>query len=959
MQDILRIAHFEVRYQCRQPYFYGLLLLMAAQGLAVGAADYQQLADAMLLTNAPVLLYLGLADTGPLVVAAVALLTGQTLLRDRDYRVTYLYVLPINERAYFSGQLLGSLSIGMLLGVSYGLGLLMLPFWANGPVGEWPIGAFLDGLVRITLPNLLVIVCLSYALTALFRHIAGAYVALLVLTLGNTLLQLGYSSVVELDWAHLLDPFGAISIRQAVEVMTTLDKNTGWPDTPELLYLNRLLWLGLSGWLISRADARLSFPYMMEQGVKFKIRRIANRSAEINRTIHNDAIQPIPIPKRSFTPATRWKTAFHLAMADARWLVRQPAVAVGLLLLGLGIVAYALGFGDAPFGQRLLPYTARMTFVRLPMHLYISLFLVVFTGELIHRNRMSGAWQLTDVTPQPGWVRIAGHVGAMVLLSGAITATLLVTGVGLQVLNGQTPIAWWLYVSDLLTDGLLRYVQLIVLAALVSVVVPNRLVGHGLVVIILAGLIYFDEKSGGLAWWLYGTLPASHLYSDITGYGRFAPLRPVTAFLWTSVAVFLLLMATRLAQRGVLVGPKALLRRWSGELSGVYMVGLLAMASVVAGGCIWLANTYNTKLIASQSAEIITPCTTSTQQIQVSPTQRVNVVYQFVHPQNLLAVQAAVAKTLRQGADWLGPFPHETLHITETPFSPTHPPRKPAFIALPERDGWMTNTARPDDAGQLALTVSTQVLNQWLSNGMSLESQQKSGFLTDGLSGYLALRVVRETWGDDWLKRQLARQEGLYRRGRGQRSGREPVVLAALGGSYVATAKAPQSLTCIGEVWGHDALCRQIGRFYQSHKNAPETSPETYIADLQAALPNTYKYTTASLSERPQFSFAISTIWTEVDRIGVRVVAQKTLDDGLGHTRETLPSDYIPIVLIDDAGRILHRELVLPVIAERDLNGKIWLPRPANAATVVIDPLGAWPEANRTNNRKQLVRQAG
>ncbi|MBO0933127.1 ABC transporter permease [Fibrella aquatilis] len=955
MQELLRIARFEIWYQFRQPYFYGLLLLMAAQGLAVSVADYQRLADVTLLTNAPILLYLSLANTGPLLVAAVSLLTGQVLLRDRDYRVTYLYALPIAERAYFSGQLLGCLGISVLLGMAYAFGLLLVPFWVNGPTGEWPLGSLADGFIRLLLPNLVVMVCLSYALTAQFRHITGAYIALLALTLANTLLQLSYLSVVEYDWVHLLDPFGAISIRQAVEIMPTADKNTSWPDTPELLYINRLLWLGLSGWLIARADEQLSFQYMTAQGKPFQRMGLPRLSAAARWQRFDE----IPVLTRAFTSSARWKTAVHLAVADVRWLVRQTAVAVGLLLLTLGIVGYALGVGDAPYGQRLLPFTSRMTFIRLPMHLYISLFLVVFTGELIHRNRTSGAWQLVDATPLPAWVRLLGHVGAMLLLAGAITTTLLGTGLCLQLLSNQTPIDWLLYANDLGTDGLLRYGQLIALSALISTMTPNRLVGHGLTVLTLAGLTFLDEKSGGMAWWLYGTLPASRLYSDITGFGSFAQLRPVAALLWTAVATMLLLLTTRLAQRGLLVGPKTLFQRWYNALNKSYVAGLAVTVIISIGSGLWLAMASDAAMTNTQSNEAISPYNTTTEQIRVSNTQRVNVVYHYVHPQNLGAVQTAVTNALRQGARWLGPFPHQTLRITETPFSPKATRSTPASIALPEREGWMTNTTHTDDAGQLALVVARQVLSQWLSAGFGFVNSRQSGLLTDGLAGYLALRVVHETWGDNWLKGQLTRQEGLYRRGRGQNGGREPVVMQAAVGSYVAIDKAPLSLTCIGEVWGHETLCQQIGRFYQAHKTH-RTSAEEYVQNLQTTLPNDLKYAANYLLERPQFAFSIGWVWTDEDRIGVRVTAHETMDDGLGHTREKLPSDYVPVVLLDATGKVIHRELVLPVMPERDLPTKaVWLPHPANAATVVIDPLGAWPETNRMDNRKQLVHRPG
>jgi hypothetical protein len=436
-----------------------------------------------------------------------------------------------------------------------------------------------------------------------------------------------------------------------------------------------------------------------------------------------------------------------------------------------------------------------------------------------------------------------------------------------------------------------------------------------------------------------------------------APLRPIVALLWTTVAAGLLLLAIRLAQRGVLVGPRVLLRRWTAGLNKPYVAGLTLTAGVAVGCVVWLNSVSQSSINRSQSTETITPYNTTTGQIRLASGQRVNVIYHFVHPQNVLAVQAAVAQALQQGSRWLGAFPHQTLHISETPFSPQPIPSTPAFVSLPEREGWMTNTAQPDDVGQLAMAVTKQVLNQWVGQGLTTINPAQSGLLTDGLAGYLALRVVQAKLGDDWLKRQLARQEAFYRRGRGQTSGREPVIIEAPAGSYVATAKAPASLTCIGEVWGHEALCRQIGQFYKSQRDR-QTSPAAYVDDLQMALPNDYTYAVNYLRKRPQFSFAIETVWDNDDRIGVRVVAEETLDDGLGHTHEKLPGDYIPIALLDDVGRVIHRELMVPVIAGRDLPSKaFWLPRPANAASVVIDPLGAWPEANRANNRKLLVRK--
>ncbi|MEZ0607226.1 ABC transporter permease [Fibrella sp. WM1] len=982
MRELRLPARFELRYQVRQPLFWALFVLVFAQGAAMGVTTFRQLADLRLWANAPVISYIAFASLGPLLVASVALLTGQALLRDRDYRVgTYLYALPLQARTYFLGQFLGTLGVALLLGVGYTLGVLTVPLWVDSPSqsagASWSFTwlAVPGGFGWLLLPNLLIVTCLSFSLTALLRHITGAYLTLLTLVLTSTLLQLGYAAVVDLDWMQVLDRFGMLAIRQAVEGLPINDKNTLLLtlDVPVLLLINRMLWLGLSGWLLTRAEARLSFPYWLDRGAVFpdlsrrytqfvyfwKSLKKQPGNAQIAPDPSNFATTGQPIQPASLLVS--WQIVARLAWTNARWLLRQPAVLMALLLLVLGILGYANGLGDTPTdtlasGQRLLPFTSRLTFIRLPMHLYISLFLVVFTGELLHRERTAGLWLLTDATPLPAWVGLLGKAGALLLLATGLTAVLFGTGLWLQWHNGQTPIDWSLYAADLLGDGLLRYGQLIALAVLVQSMLPNRFVGHLVLLIGLGGLAYLHSTTAAgppSNWrWLYTYLPGSALYSDLTGYGGLHSLRTGLALLWSVVGLGLLLLAPRLAQRGEWVGLPRLLTRFRDSLTPTYLTLLSLVGLATVGGIGWVVATADEPVTTA----LITPYTTTTEQVNVGR-QRINVQYHYVHSQNREAIQQAVRRALQQGSRWLGTFPTETLHITETPF--TTPTVNPIVgrsgrgqIRLSERDGWMTNTTRLIDAGWLDMAVTKQVLNQWLAACLK-PTTQPNGLLTDGLATYLATRIVRQQRGDAWLTAQLAQFDVIYRRGRGQQTDREPTIRNAPAASYVALVKAPLSLTCVGEVWGHEALCQQIGQYHRQH---PAGNSAGYVTALHNALPDSLQYAATYLTERPSFSIAVGAIGHYDDRLGVQIVAHKYLDDGLGAMQEQLLNDYVPLALLDNRGQIIHRQLVKPSTAGRDDN-VFWLPRPKNAVAVVVDPLGAWSDVNRFDNRKILVRR--
>ena len=189
MHTFWQTARFELRYHLRQPGFYLFYALTVAQGFAYALGNWEAGGYAH---NAPGLFFDVFSAVGVLLTALCALLTGQSLLRDRTYRVgDYLYALPLDEQLYFAGKFVGVLGTCVLLATGIGVGTLALPLWVSGAVGTFPATAVAFGFVMLLVPNLLIIVSLSYALTAFTQRMAGAYVALLALVVGQVLLQIG------------------------------------------------------------------------------------------------------------------------------------------------------------------------------------------------------------------------------------------------------------------------------------------------------------------------------------------------------------------------------------------------------------------------------------------------------------------------------------------------------------------------------------------------------------------------------------------------------------------------------------------------------------------------------------------------------------------------------------------------------------------------------------------------
>ena len=941
MHTFWQTARFELRYHLRQPEFYLFYALTVAQGFAYALGNWN--AGGYARTNVPDLFLDVFSSVGVLLTALSALLTGQSLLRDRTYRVgDYLYALPLDERLYFAGKFMGVLGTCILLSTGIGVGALAWPIWVSGVVGTFPATAVAYGFVVLLMPNLLIIVSLAYALTAFTQRMAGAYVALLALVVGQVLFQIGEATVLGNDLLLLLDPFGHALVRDALSQQLPAEQLAGGLPIPDLMLVNRLLWLGLSGGLLVRAADRLTFQHWAAAETNQRKTHVEKTAPMTSQLLHKELIT---IAKRSFTRLSIVQTFGRLAWRDFRSVVRQPAFLVVGILLVLAIIGYATGLGNLnESGQKLLPFTSRMTYIRLPLLGFIGLFLIVFMGELLHRERNTGMWSLMDVLPQPTWLFLLAKYAAMLGVAGLLTGTLLLTGVCVQLIDGQTPLDWSLYANDLLLDGWLRYVQLLSLTFFIQVLITNRLAGKLTSAVVFLVLLVFDKTGINGSWLLvFSSLPNSWLYSELTGYGRVESVRVVYAMMWTLGAVGLLSLTLKLGQRGVIVPIQTIGRRWRAGLQPGYMVWLGAVFAGVFISQIYLR--FPDKQINSEGNDVPIAYRQITQTVSVSG-KPVTVRYRYVHDQNLARMRAVVAHALTQGTAWLGTFPTQELTISEVPFNQPSGKPSPTRIDLGERDGWLTDTRQTADASAFDLGITQAIVRHWVQ-GVSANNS----FITITLSDYLALRIVQQKRGDDWLTTQLAKLQRAYRAGRGQSNAPEPTLLQTNLLRYVSEARGPLSLTCIGEVWGHDRLCRQVGRFVQ---NGGQKTAGKYVADLTKALPDSLTYLTMYLSQRPLFDFRIGQLGQYPDRLGVKIVARKYVADSLGNLQEQLLNDYLPIVLLDKDGRVIYRRLI---VANTDgLSDALdWLPFFSNAVSVQIDPLGTWPEVNKRDNVKALA----
>jgi hypothetical protein len=946
---LISLLRFELRYQLARPVTGLYALLIFAQGIWYGLGAHSQFGSRLVWINSAANAYLVLASPGLILTVVACLLAGQALTKDLDYRVAnYAYAIPILDRDYFVGKLLGALLTVFLLALAYPLGTLAVPLFSGDPTGPVPVGQLLDGLVSLLVQNLFIIVGLAFSASVFTRSMAGPYVMMFGMVLYFLVSNLSVGDALPNDLLLLLDPFGVGMVRDAVSQLSVAEKNSGYLSYPAMLFINRILWLGLSFGVLAQAERAFSFMEFAGRKENHKARSTGPNGLAIafSRLIGG-------LSFRSgffFLPSS---PLLLLARHELKGMIKLTAFQVVMMFLALLLVVFATLLTNNPDYPTLLT-TARLTALREPLAIYVGLFLMVFSGELVFRERTVNIWAIYDTLPTSTATTLLAKLFTMIGLAGLLTLSLGLAGVGLQLLTGGTSIDWKLYALDLGQGAFLIYVQWIALAFAVAVLVNHRLASHVVSVVLLTVLLLaprFGYESAGR--WLYGWLPGTDAYSELSGYGAFAPGRWLFSGIWLAVAGMLVVVAVWGYNRGTVATASGRFRQLKEQFSWSYALTLLVFG-LLAGLGQWQISQQKvdqpTVMLAQTKqrwAQQETQ-TLKTYPIQVKVGQRtVGLVVRAYHPQTVPLWQRAVIDALQRGTDLFGVYPYPTLTLTEAPATTESTCSRPGEIRLTETEGWTADVRQPEQLDHLYYVATREVLKQWTNPRCA----PGAGLVENSLVEYLALQAVKDRFGVDRLRERLAQRFARYERQRGVAASFEPTLAQSKGSLYVERDRAALVFNSIGQLWGDKPLSLSIGQFVrQASSTDPPASltSAAFVKHLTNALPDSLWFLASYLTERPFFDAAISSVHRLGDAIAVRMGCQKWEDNGHGTLIPKLLADAMPLVVLDGSGREIYRKMVWPT-SQLD---PIWIPGLPNARTIVLDPLGAWPDVQRANNQK-------
>ncbi|HEY0153103.1 MAG TPA: ABC transporter permease [Longimicrobium sp.] len=563
------IFRFELAYQARRVSTWLVFTILAVIAFIFTRESF--LSDALyaeFFLNSPFIIASATVFGSLLWLVLGAATAGEIAARDVETGMHPLtYTAPVSKAEHLGGRFLAALVLNLLILLAIPLGVL-LAVYASGAdpelIGPFRPAAYLTAFGFFALPNAFVGTSVQFAWAALGRRALGSYV-------GSVLLIFvaygGFAAVMyyleRQDVAALLDVFGHLYMTSEVVLgWSPIEKSTRLIALEGPLLHGRLVWAGVALAALAFTYARFRFEHLAASAWWTRMVRFGRRRGDAHAPTPSGSeiasTAPIAVPhiQQAFGFASRARQTLAIAWDSFRTIAKSRG---GLIVLaGIAVIAViVLPQNFESSGTPLLPRTEYvLTYLTVSLTqpftqwVITPLFIVLYAGELVWREREAGLGEITDAAPVPDGVRFLGKFLGLSLILAVWMALLMAVGMAVQVRMGYYKFEIGLYLKVLFGLQLPEYLLFAVLALVVQGMVNQKYIGH-----LLALLAYFFIA---FAAWLgidhdllvYGSAPR-WTYSDMRGFG--ASLGPWTWFMlyWAAWALLLAVVARVLWMRGL------------------------------------------------------------------------------------------------------------------------------------------------------------------------------------------------------------------------------------------------------------------------------------------------------------------------------------------------------------------------------------------------------------------------
>ncbi len=296
----------------------------------------------------------------------------------------------------------------------------------------------------------------------------------------------------------------------------------------------------------------------------------------------------------------------------------------------------------------------------------------------------------------------------------------------------------------------------------------------------------------------------------------------------------------------------------------------------------------------------------------------IEVYYHPGHEYNLDAMIQSVKDSLDYFTQNFSPYQHRQVRILEFPRYATFAQSFPNTIPYSESIGFIARVDPndPKDVNYPYYVTAHEVAHQWWAHQVIGGNVQGATLLSETLSQYSALMVMKRKLGAEQMGRFLRYELDRYLNGRSIERNKEMPLMRVENQAYVHYRKGSVVMYALQDYLGEDKVNQALASLIRktAYQQPPFTHSPELIAELRAVAPEHLRYLIDDLFERITLyeNRAVTATSTALPngRFEVKITAKtrKVEADGLGQEKELPLDDWVDVGVLGEDGKPIFLE---------------------------------------------------
>lgn len=318
----------------------------------------------------------------------------------------------------------------------------------------------------------------------------------------------------------------------------------------------------------------------------------------------------------------------------------------------------------------------------------------------------------------------------------------------------------------------------------------------------------------------------------------------------------------------------------------------------------------------------------------------VSVRYHPKHDYNVDRLMDGATAALDYYTENFGPYQNEYLRIAE--FPRYHGGFAQSFLGtvpFSESAGFIARIETEDHVDYPFNIAAHEVAHQWWGHQVVGARVEGATMLSETLSEYSALMVMKERYGKRQMRRFLEYELDRYLSGRSQESRQEHPLVRVSGQNYIAYRKGANVMYALQDYIGEDKLNTALRRFAQRYRfeGVPYPTSSDLMAEIERVTPDSLQYVLddwfreITLYENRATAARAERTADGRYRVTLDITTRKVRADSLGNETEVTMNDWVDVgVFARDASVDAQEQRVLYLEKHRLESGE-------QSVTVTVD----------------------